>query len=49
MWMYHSHVDEVADVYPGLTGPIVLTRKGMTRLAGTPEDVDRANSSSTSP
>ena len=41
MWMYHSHVDEVADVYAGLTGPIVVTRKGMARPDGTPKDVDR--------
>ena len=41
MWMYHSHVDEVADVYAGLMGPIVVTRKGMARPDGTPKDVDR--------
>lgn len=41
MWMYHSHVDEVSDVYAGLTGPIVVTRKGMARPDGTPKDVDR--------
>jgi FtsP/CotA-like multicopper oxidase with cupredoxin domain len=41
MWMYHSHVDEVADVYAGLMGPIVVTAKGMARPDGTPKDVDR--------
>jgi FtsP/CotA-like multicopper oxidase with cupredoxin domain len=41
MWMYHSHVDEVADVYAGLMGPIVVTRKGMANPDGTPKDVDR--------
>lgn len=25
LWMYHSHVDEAADTYAGLTGPIVIT------------------------
>jgi len=41
MWMYHSHVDEIADVYAGLMGPIVVTRAGMARADGTPKDVDR--------
>lgn len=41
MWMYHGHVDEVGDVYAGLMGPIVVTRKGMARPDGTPKDVDR--------
>ena len=41
MWMYHSHTDEVADTYAGLTGPIVVTRSGLARADGTPRDVDR--------
>lgn len=41
MWMYHSHVDEVADVYAGLMGPIVVTRRGEARPDGRPKDVDR--------
>src|SRR6267143_3963951 len=41
MWMYHSHVDEVADVYAGLTGPMVITAQGKARLDGSPKDVDR--------
>jgi len=41
MWMYHSHVNEAADVYSGLVGPIIVTRKGMARADGTPKDVDR--------
>lgn len=41
MWMYHSHVDEVADMYAGLIGPIIITRAGMARPDGTPKDVDR--------
>ena len=24
--MYHSHTDEIADVYAGLVGPIVITK-----------------------
>jgi manganese oxidase len=41
MWMYHSHSDEAADVYAGLMGVIIVTRKGMARADGTPKDVDR--------
>jgi manganese oxidase len=41
MWMYHSHTDEVGDVYAGLTGPMVITRAGMARADGSPKDVDR--------
>jgi len=41
MWMYHSHVDEIADTNSGLVGPIVVTRCGMARADGSPEDVDR--------
>jgi hephaestin len=41
MWMYHSHTDEIADVYAGLMGPIVVTRAGMARPDGTAKDVDR--------
>jgi hephaestin len=40
-WMYHSHVDEIADTYTGLMGPIVVTRAGMARADGSPNDVDR--------
>jgi manganese oxidase len=40
MWMYMSHVDEVADQYAGLMGPIVVTKRGMARPDGTPSDVD---------
>jgi hephaestin len=39
--MYHSHTDEVGDVYAGLSGMIAVTRAGMARPDGTPEDVDR--------
>ena len=41
LWMYHSHVDEVADTYAGLMGPIIVTRRGMARPDGSPRDVDR--------
>src|SRR5207253_9219041 len=41
MCIYHSHVDEVADTYAGLMGPIVVTRRGMARPDGSPRDVDR--------
>ncbi|MGH2841829.1 MAG: multicopper oxidase domain-containing protein [Solirubrobacteraceae bacterium] len=40
-WMYHGHVDEVADTYSGLMGTIVVTRAGEARADGTPKDVDR--------
>ena len=41
MWMYRSHTDEVADTYAGLMGPIEVTRAGMARPDGSPNDVDR--------
>lgn len=41
LWMYHSHADEVADLHAGLTGPIIITKKGMARTDGSPKDVDR--------
>jgi hephaestin len=41
MWMYHSHADEIADVYAGLSGFLVVTARGKARPDGSPEDVDR--------
>lgn len=41
LWVYHSHVDEPADVNTGLIGPIIITRRGMARPDGSPTDVDR--------
>ncbi len=41
MWMYHSHTDEIADVYAGLMGPIVVTRSDMARPDGTPSAADK--------
>jgi FtsP/CotA-like multicopper oxidase with cupredoxin domain len=40
-WMYHSHTHETADVNAGLTGPMIITRRGGARPNGTPSDVDR--------
>jgi manganese oxidase len=41
LWMYHSHVDEVADTNTGLVGPLVVTRREVARPDGRPADVDR--------
>jgi FtsP/CotA-like multicopper oxidase with cupredoxin domain len=43
-WVYHSHVDSVTEIYDGLIGSIVITRKGMARSAKdpAPKDVDRS-------
>ena len=41
LWMYHSHVDEIADVNAGLVGPMIITARGMAKADGTPKDVDR--------
>jgi hephaestin len=41
MWMYHSHTEEVGDLYAGLMGPIVVTARGRARPDGTPKDVDQ--------
>ena len=42
IWLYHSHVDSVAEIYDGLIGSIVITKKGMARSVGDPrpKDVD---------
>jgi len=39
--MYHSHAHESADIFAGLMGPIIVTRKGMSGPTGRPKDVDR--------
>jgi hephaestin len=39
--MYHSHADEVADVYAGLSGFLVVTARGKAKPDGSPRDVDR--------
>jgi hephaestin len=41
VWMYHSHADEIADVYAGLTGFLVVTAKGKAKPDGSPKAVDR--------
>lgn len=41
VWLYHSHVDSIADTNSGLVGAIVVTAKGMANEDGTPKDVDR--------
>jgi manganese oxidase len=40
-WLYHSHCDELRDVAAGLFGGIVITRRGMARPDGRPQDVDK--------
>jgi FtsP/CotA-like multicopper oxidase with cupredoxin domain len=43
LWLYHSHIDVLADYYTGLYGPILITRKGAAKSAAdpTPTDVQR--------
>lgn len=43
MWIYHSHVDQMADVNTGLVGPLIVTRKGWSKsnTDPTPRDVER--------
>jgi FtsP/CotA-like multicopper oxidase with cupredoxin domain len=41
LWPYHSHTHELEDVYSGLIGAIIVTRRGMARADGSPRDVDR--------
>lgn len=41
VWMYHSHVDTVADTSSGLAGPIIITARGMADADGRPAGVDR--------
>lgn len=43
VWVYHSHVDSVTEIYDGLIGTIVVTRKGFARSSSDPRpsDVDQ--------
>eukprot|EP01084_Bolivina_argentea_P239871 403074_1 len=43
MWIYHSHIDEPADVSSGLFGAIIVTKKGKETSATNlmPKDIDR--------
>ncbi len=42
IWTYHSHVDPVTEIYDGLIGTIIVTKKGWARSAEDPrpKDVD---------
>ncbi|HVE25558.1 MAG TPA: multicopper oxidase domain-containing protein [Sporichthya sp.] len=40
VWMYHSHHDEIGDVYAGLSGFLVVTAKGKAKPDGSPADID---------
>ncbi len=44
VWVYHSHVDSVTEIYDGLIGSIIVTKKGMERSAQDPRprDIDVA-------
>lgn len=44
VWVYHSHVDSVTEIYDGLIGSIVVTKKGMQRSNSDPrpKDIDIA-------
>ena len=44
VWLYHSHVDAVTEVYDGLIGTVVVTKKGMERALDDPrpKDIDKA-------
>ena len=44
VWLYHSHVNAVTEVYDGLIGTIVVTKKGMERAVNDPrpKDIDKA-------
>ena len=41
VWIYHSHVNEVADTYAGLVGPMVITKKGYAKSDARPKNVDK--------
>jgi len=44
VWAYHSHVDSVTEIYDGLIGTLVITKKGMERSTQDPrpKDIDVA-------
>lgn len=37
----HSHVNEAADPYAGLMGPIIITTPENAKEDGSPKDIDR--------
>ena len=41
LWMYHSHIDEEADVNAGLIGPMIVHARGTMQANGLPEGIDR--------
>lgn len=41
VWLYHSHVNSVPDVYRGLIGTIVITKAEKARDDARPSDIDR--------
>ena len=41
LWAYHSHFVEPSEMNAGLIGPIIVNAKGMSKIDGTPKDVDR--------
>ena len=41
MWMWHSHTDEVADVYVGLFAALIITRKNESTAEARPKGIDR--------
>lgn len=41
VWVYHSHVDPVGDVYAGLLGAIIVTDRLHADADGSPNDIDR--------
>jgi manganese oxidase len=41
VWLYHAHDHEGVDIYAGLIGAIIVTRRGGANPDGTPKDVDR--------
>ncbi len=40
VWVYHSHVDSVTEIYDGLIGTIIVTKKGMARSKTDPRPKD---------
>eukprot|EP01084_Bolivina_argentea_P239874 403080_1 len=43
MWLYHSHVSTISDIYGGLFGAIIITKQGMETSATNlkPIDIDK--------
>jgi hypothetical protein len=41
LWSYHSHVNEVMDVYSGLIGPMIIYKPGLLGADGLPMGIDR--------